>query len=589
MDNTDQKRFFLFYVLIILAAFILRFIGLGSAALSENEARLALQSLSAIKGDPDFQIHQPLYVFVTSVNFFFFGANEFTARVFPAIMGFLLVFLPMLFQQKIGFQKTALLTFFVAIDPVGIAWSKTADSVIIVICLLFFAMAAFYQKRITPGIILLALAMTGGERFWPAALAMMVCLLIYLVFSHRKTFPDSIKDSISVKNLILLAVSFLLFSIGFFRFPQGLNAIGEGILSGFSANTTSAPEVVGLIPVLMGCIFYFGFMLLLLLLKFIQSLRSKQFSAIIPLLILLTFALLLGLFRQGILLLAWISLPLSILSADILIDLSGKIRIEKNIYSLLAIIILPCLYCFLIFRISELLQLGDLSLPVSFQWNQQWITISLTRFQGYLIIIGICLIIFGIFFPYLLNYFSPKKIWSSFSFGFLIIWFCSVVANSWSAAGFRYNQEDFSREKIYNRHELALGAQTNQINSLAVDLIHEIGLKESGFIEGANGLILNVDEPMLIWELRNNPSIQFADSLNPQTERPSYVITTDGVPDDLKKDFIGMPLKWKTQDEWNSFTLADWLRWMLYRQSKGNPFMLSFWQEPRWITEISQE
>ena len=589
MYTTDQKKYFLIFTFILLAASLFRFIGLGSAPLSEDEARLAMQSLSAMKGLPDYQIRQPLYVFITSVCFSFFDANEYTARLFPAIMGLLLVCLPILFHHQLGLRKTSLMVFFLAIDPVGIAWSKTADSLIPVICLFLFSVAAFYRKHTNPGIILLALAMTGGERFWPPVAAIIISFLIFLLLSHRKAIPDYLLNLFSAKNLILLTVCFLLFSIGFFRFPYGLHAIGQGLLAGFSVNTTGDAKAVGFLPALIGGLYYFGFLLFLILLKFVQSMRSKQRSAVIPAAAFVIFVMLLGIFQQGILSLAWISIPLIYISAGILIQLSNEIRIDKSVYSYLAIAIMPGLYCFLVFRITELLQMGDLSLPLSFQWNQQLITLSLTRFQGYLIIIVICLIIFGIFFPYLLNYFSPNKIWSSIGLGFFLIWVFSLTANAWSAAGFRYNQEDLSGGKNYNRHELASGAQTNQVNSMILDLIHEIGIKKNGFKDSANGLILDLYEPMMAWELRKNTLIQDTGMLVEQTEMPSYVITTDTVTNDFTKDLIGMPFVWKAQEDWNSFTLTDWLKWMLYRQSKEKRFMLTFWQESRWITENAQE
>lgn len=589
MNTIDQKRYLLILTFLLMAAFFFRFIGLGSAPLSESEARLAMQSWSAMKGLPDYQIRQPLYVFITSVCFSFFDANEFTARVFPAIMGLLLVCLPILFHHQIGLPKTSLLVFFLAIDPVGIAWSKTADSLIPVICLFLFSITAFYRKRTIPGIILLALAMTGGERFWPPAAAILISFLFFQLLSRRKLIFDNLTELFSVKNLILLTICFILFSIGFFRFPYGLHTIGQGLLAGFAVNKTGDPKAVRFLPILIGYLYYFGFMLLLILLKFVQLIRSKQISEVFLAAAFVTFALLMGLFQQGILALAWISIPLIYFCSGIFVQLSNEIRIEKSVYSYLAIATLPCLYCFLVFRITELLQMGDLSLPLSFRWNQQLITLSLTRFQGYLFIIVICLIIFGVFFPYLLNYFSPNKIWSSFGLGILLIWLFSLTVNSWSAAGFRYNQEDLSSGKNHNRHELALGAQIHQMNSMILDQIQEIGLKQSGFKESAKGLILNLDEPMMDWELRKNTAVQETGMLNHQTELPSYVITTDIDTNDITKDLIGTPFVWKVQDEWNSFTLTDWLKWMLYRQVKENHFMLTFWQEPRWITEIVEE
>jgi len=240
MSEADRKSFQNNWVpgLIILAAFLLRFIALGSTPLSESEAGLGLQSLSVSNGISDFNVNQPLYVMVTSILFKFFGANDFTARAFPAFMGFLIVCLPVLFHQELGYRKMILLTFLLAIDPVGIAWSKTADGIMPVICLLGFSAYEFKRKRSIAGTLLLSLAMTGGERFWPAAAAIFTAGAIMAAISRKFISTGHLpflwlKQVFSKKNLSLLLVFWLFFSIGMFGFPSGLNAIGQGFLNGF--------------------------------------------------------------------------------------------------------------------------------------------------------------------------------------------------------------------------------------------------------------------------------------------------------------------------------------------------------------------
>ena len=596
MSEADRKSFQNNWIpgLIILAAILLRFIALGSTPLSENEADLALQSLSISNGISDFNVTQPLYVMVTSVLFKFFGANDFTARTFPAFMGLLIVCLPVLFRQELGCRKMILLTFFLAVDPVGIAWSKTADGIIPVICLLGLTAYEYKRKRNIAGNLLLSLAMTGGERFWPAAAALFAAGAIMAGISRKFVSTGNLpflwlKDVFSKKNICLLIVFWLLFSVGMFGFPSGLNAIGQGFLNGFRTIPGHDFRQAGTFPILLALFFYLGPGIILFILRFIRMIKMGQFPTVLLMSGIILFGILLAGFQQGILLLPWLSIPLYYFAAESLIWLADSIRIEKNLYSALAVAIPLCLFSFLVFRIAELLQMGDPSLPLSFTWNEQLWTIPLTRLQGYLIIFVICILIFGFFIPYLLNYFSPGNIRPGLVSGCLIIILGGILTNSWAAAGFRLPGNDPAARKNDSRHELILGVQVNQTDQPIFDMIHEIGIKQNGFENGADGLILVPEDSMLRWELHNYPNIRFSEVLNLQTEKPSYVITDSDESAVLSKEYAGMPFNWKTRDEWYAYSKTDWLKWIMYRITNDRYSPLTFWQESRWLTDNIQK
>ena len=74
---------------IIAAAFLLRLIGLSSSSLTLNEAGNALSALHLFGGSSSGQL---LYSLPTALIFKLFGDTDFTARLFPALMGSLAVF-----------------------------------------------------------------------------------------------------------------------------------------------------------------------------------------------------------------------------------------------------------------------------------------------------------------------------------------------------------------------------------------------------------------------------------------------------------------------------------------------------------------
>ncbi len=573
---------------ILLAAFLLRLIALDTVPLTEHEAGQALQALAVSEGAADFTLTQPLYVLVTAGLFSFFDASVFLARLFPALAGFLLICLPLFFSDRLESRKKLLLLLLLAVDPATLAWGKTADALIPVLCLLGYAGLAFSRGKQTCGVILLALAMTGGERFWPAAAAIGICALVIAVFSRRQSADkvpvrDSLTGIAGKRNLLLLIGFWLLFSVGLFGYPAGLNAVGQGLLRGFFPAPGHDFRSVGFFPWLWALFIYLGAGLIFFLFHFLSIIRLKNQAMLIQMSIVILFGLLLLVFRQGILVLPWLSLPVYYFAADGLFHRLDTRPIGKDPFSLLGILIPPALGSFLFFRAAELLRMGDLSLPLSFQYNGQLLTAPLTRLQGYLIIMLISILIFGIFVPMLLNYFSPGSIRPGIIRGCLIVVAVGTLTNTWAAAGLRTAGDRPAADRQRGRHELVLGSQINQAVSPLADLVHEIGVKQNGFEEGGEGVVTVTDDPMLRWELRKNADVRFSRIFDIQTENPSYVITEAAGSEASLPGYVGMPVDWKNVDDWRSYSAVDWLNWTLYRSTKDGLSSLHFWQRTDWL------
>src|SRR5512133_1312252 len=98
------------YVLSFLFAIALRFIQLGAMPFADAEAAPALQALHIAQGLKPALSPHPLYILFTSVLFFIFGGGgDFLARFFPALMGSVLVFVPLLFAGRIKPRSSVLL------------------------------------------------------------------------------------------------------------------------------------------------------------------------------------------------------------------------------------------------------------------------------------------------------------------------------------------------------------------------------------------------------------------------------------------------------------------------------------------------
>src|SRR5512137_1948769 len=120
------------YALAFLSAVILRFVQLGAMPLTDVEAAPALQALQITQGlKPALDPH-PFYILSTAVLFFIYGGGtDFLARFIPALAGSLLVFVPLLFADRIKPRAAVFLAFFFALDPGLVALSRQIASPIL--------------------------------------------------------------------------------------------------------------------------------------------------------------------------------------------------------------------------------------------------------------------------------------------------------------------------------------------------------------------------------------------------------------------------------------------------------------------------
>jgi DNA-binding beta-propeller fold protein YncE len=111
----------IFYVTIFAIAILTRFIGLGDRVMSHDESLHVVYSWNLWqKGD--FQhtplMHGPVLFHATALSFFLFGDNDFTGRLYPAILGVIMVLMPkLLFERWLGRMGAAVTTVLILISP----------------------------------------------------------------------------------------------------------------------------------------------------------------------------------------------------------------------------------------------------------------------------------------------------------------------------------------------------------------------------------------------------------------------------------------------------------------------------------------
>lgn len=108
------------YAVIFIIAILTRFVGLGDRVMSHDESLHTYYSYLLFR-DGNFThtplMHGPILFHATAFSYFLFGDNDFTARIYPAVLGVLMVMFPLLFQRWLGRKGALLASIMILISP----------------------------------------------------------------------------------------------------------------------------------------------------------------------------------------------------------------------------------------------------------------------------------------------------------------------------------------------------------------------------------------------------------------------------------------------------------------------------------------
>ncbi len=115
------------YILIFILAIFTRFYGLGDRTMSHDES-LHTKFSWDLYANGNFQhtplMHGPILFHATALNYFLFGDNDFTARIYPAVLGILMVMFPLLFRRWIGRWGAILASIMFLISPLILYYNR---------------------------------------------------------------------------------------------------------------------------------------------------------------------------------------------------------------------------------------------------------------------------------------------------------------------------------------------------------------------------------------------------------------------------------------------------------------------------------
>jgi uncharacterized protein (TIGR03663 family) len=234
------------YVVLVLAAWVTRFLLLGYAPLSAGEAQQALASWNFVTGGEASITGSPLLYTVNAALFALLGASDMVARLVPAVFGTVLVLLPALLRRELGRAGALVGAFLLAFSPSVVFFSRNLDGAIIAVtCGL--AASAFAWRYVTErsgragnlAAVSAALALIAGREVWTLVLALVVFTAVCLtrlkdVFAAERgdsadgperIEPGQFLRKDFIRGSVLFGSVFFLVSTAFLFHLNGLGAV----------------------------------------------------------------------------------------------------------------------------------------------------------------------------------------------------------------------------------------------------------------------------------------------------------------------------------------------------------------------------
>jgi hypothetical protein len=566
-DRTTTERS-LFWLAFLLALGI-RLFQLGAAPLSDIEAGWALQALGLAHGGATALGAQPAYILLTSQLFSVLGDTNFLARLFPALAGSLIIWLPSFFQRWTGESKWLrqagwIMAFGLAIDPGLVSLSRQAGSLMPAMAFTLLVLACLYDRRMIWAGIFAGLAVLSGLAFLQGLLVLGLSWGLYRLVSSKlgisqpdEDNPEPASEPISAPSvrvgLFAMALTLLFAGSLLFRAPQGLGALAESIPAYFNTWVKSSG-----VPILRLPVSLLVYQPLLLIFAIIAAVRvwfghqddQPTRQGFVGLSIWSVVAFLLPLLYAGRQVgdLAWALIPLWALAA---IEISRSLHTDEDIITrLVAAGLGSLLFVLAVVGWINLLSIGRYQVSVVIYWA----------------------IIIGAFLLGFIAILLASAGWSMSAARLGVVWaLCTIlglqlISNTWGMAIVRQN----GAQELWS-----LPPTTGQADQLLVTLT-DLSTWNTGLRDQLEIVVL-VDSPALRWTLRNFPNTQYETVLT-STASPPVVIALKGTEEPrLTEQYRGQDFVWRLYPGWQGVVPASFINWLAFRQAPLGQDQIILW------------
>jgi hypothetical protein len=563
--NTEHILYWLAFFL----ALFMRLYQLGAAPLSDVEAGWTMQALGLAHGQTATLGAQPAYIILTSQLFSIISDSTFLARLFPALAGSLLVWLPFFFRRWMGasswrHRAGVVMAFGLAVDPGIVSLSRQVGSPIPALAFTFLALTFLYNRRLIWMGICAGLALLSGPAFLQGILILGISWGLYRLIRRINPQPQPDEDGdeftaepLSSKSIAVALAAFaatlLVAGTLFLRFPQGFGALANTIPAYLNSWLSASGIPVLRLPA--SLLVYQPLVLVFALIAIIRTLfgewNDQQVRQVLVGLCIWTgVALLVPLLYAGHQVgdMVWALVPLWALAAS---EISRALAPEQdNATHLVAAGLSLLLFVLAVVGWFNLLSIGRYQVNVLIYWA---------------IIIGALLLGF-------IAILLVAAAWSSSAATLGLVWSLCIVlglqliSNTWGMAFLRQN----GAQELWSVP--ATTGLADQLNLTLSDLSSwNTGLKDQ--LE----IVSLVDSPALKWALRSFPNTRFETSLSPFESPPVVITLKDSELPSLAEKYRGQDFIWWLYPGWQGVFPPNFVNWLAFRQAPLGQEQIILW------------
>lgn len=521
----------------IVAGAGIRLAHLGMHPLSDSEARLAMQAYQTAVGQPSQWSGHPLYLILTSLLFRIFEDTNFTARLVPALAGIALLFLPVLHREKLGKLATVLAVWLLAIEPAMVAASRLAGSNMLALTLMMYTISMLLQKRSKTAAVLLGFTLLTGPSLWLGIILLVMATLCWFVFNqmdHEELFSRF--DFITPTFWAITAVVFGLTSVLFMIMPQGISSFA-GSLVDFLGYWRSGGVDIRL--ALLALPLYTPLVLIAGVVGVIHAFKGGEpFENLLSWWIIVAFLGVICLPGRSLYTLIWVTLPLAILASRQLTRIFAVNHWDAGQAMLIA---------------------GFVALILLFIW-QVFGTLNQDKMdmKNFLIYSGAALLILVICALLAVLGWSVKVTGLGYAWAFSLALTLFTLMSTWRSAGISTEIQKEFWNNGNDPTEVMLLEQT----------VRDMSGEAMGGPDGLQVVTLGQVQSSVAWALRHQ-DVREVDGLAGD-DSPDLVITPMQADLTLAKAYRGQDFTIRSQMDFNSMTVQDWMKWLMIRKVPTN-------------------
>jgi hypothetical protein len=555
MNKKSLSTELVLYIFIFIVALVARFLKLGVAPLSEFEASWAVQSLDIARSNIVSIDPNPAYIFSTGVMFFLINSSNAIARVFPALAGAMLIWLPYFFRKPLGQTAALIMSFGLALDPGLVALSRLAGGPMIAMSFGLLAIGFMYARKPVWAGILSGFAILGGPAFIQGLLAIILVLLIAKlleglnILGQLSDFNNFDNSKSSIRTLVIAILStIIVFGTLLLRYPQGLNALADTLPKYFNGWFT--PSEIPASRLIAALIFYQPLALIFGMIGLIRAwLRRNTIAQVLSLWMVIS--LVLALFYPGKYVwdIAWVLIPLWALAG---IEISRYLRMDEQERW-------PMLGEMAIILVLAVIMWLNLAGAARLSGDDQYARLRLVVILGAFVlgVITTILIAMG---------WSSKAAQRGLVMGMCIALGTYVLAGMWNVSQVNANGEN----------ELWYPSPYTKNLGYLIETLGDLSEQESG---QRNTMVMVVESEALSlkWSLRDWYEVVYSIDRESVDVPPVILKSGEQSPPSQTIAYRGQGFGLWRFPAWNGALPADWLKWMVFRQAPQQVEELILW------------